>query len=110
MPLPNKRAVKKKAVPKKEPTPPSDYVPTEVPPFDILESTDINVIGGVTEVSLHVELKMSRDYQSGGASMGFKFKTLPAEAATSAKKGMVLLKRAVVKEMQEISGMVGDLG
>lgn len=96
MPIPKKRAI----------APPQKATST---PKITLEGTDIVVLDGKATVTVHCDLKLSKNYQSGGASCGFTFVTAAEDAERSAKAAFARVKDIVSQQMSKISDAVEDM-
>lgn len=79
-------------------------------PLSLLGTTDIKVLDGKATVTVNCDLKLSRNYQSGGASCGFSFVTSAEEAESSADAALEHVRKLVIRHMKGVSEAVEDLG
>lgn len=100
MPLPKKPARKTPAV-----APSSTSASNKI----LLEGTNIVVLDGKATITVHCDLKMSKNYQSGGASCGFTFVTTADAAEAAAATAFAKVREIVSQQMGKISDDVEDL-
>lgn len=84
--------------------------PSPSKPLSLLGNTSIEVLDGKATITVSCDLKLSRNYQSGGASCGFSFVTTADEAETAADAALNRVKAIVTDHMRGISEAVEDLG
>lgn len=93
------------ALPIKKPAKPAQ--PSESPDFK--DSYDITYIGGLAQIRVSVDVKLSRNYQSCGLQAGMEFTTRADLADDAIANGFRKLRAAITPQIAEASNTLDGL-